>query len=114
MIGGGGKEGDNPFRDKGGHYRIFIKNGFPEGIVPPVELLEIPFPDKESHILAAKPDRTQGGSREDRPPGLKEFVYFLESQSGHSTTLKTYRPVNMTIHFECILFRRMRQAPSQQ
>jgi hypothetical protein len=78
MIGGGGKERYNPFGDKGGHYRIFIKNGFLKGIVSPAEFLEIPFPDEDSHVLAAKPDGAQGGSGKHRPPGLKDFFYFLD------------------------------------
>jgi hypothetical protein len=78
MTGGGGKERDNPFRNKGGHYRIFIKNGLLKVIVPPAELLEIPFPDEGSHVFAAKPGGSQGGSGKHRPPGFKDFFYFLD------------------------------------
>jgi hypothetical protein len=78
MIGGGGKEGYNPCGDKGSNYRIFIRNGFLEGIVPPAEFLEIPLLDEGSHVLAAKPGGTQGRSGKHRPPGLKELFYPLD------------------------------------
>jgi hypothetical protein len=110
MEGGGGKEGEDPFGDKGCHHRVFIRDGFIEGIVPPAELLKIPFPNKGSHVLAAKSCGAQGGSGEDGPSGHKEFLHLVDPRSGHSDTPKVYCYIDKTVHFEYNPLGELRQA----